>query len=127
MTLTDNTASGGAPQPRYEVRFDPQKFEDDVNSSGKRIGFQEVWRELPDGWHLAAHIIKDDVDVYVRKAFARRGRRADGSWEQSVAVGTFDVVAVESSTTEEASAPKTGDAAADYLTSQYGWAAKKRA
>ncbi len=131
--MTNNIAFGSAPQPRYEVRFNPENFEEDVNSSGKPIGFQEVWQELADGWWLAAHVVRDEAGVYIRKAFARRGLRADGSWEQSVGVGTYDVAAIESLTAAKSSAPKIGAAgeatksATDgFLTSRYGWAAKRR-
>jgi hypothetical protein len=118
--MTNNIAFSSAPQPRYEVRFNPQHFEDDINSSGKPIGFQEIWQALADGWWLAAHVVRDEAGVYVRKAFARRGLRADGSWEQSVAVGTYDVAATADSIAEKSVTD-------DYLASQYGWAAKKRA
>ncbi len=132
--MTNNIAFSSAPQPRYEVRFNPQHFEDDTNSSGKPIGFQEVWQELADGWWLASHVVRDETGVYVRKAFARRGIRADGTWEQSVGVGTYDVAATADSIAEKSSAPKV-DAAGEatksvtdgYLASRYGWAAKKRA
>jgi hypothetical protein len=135
MITTNNIFSGSAPQPSYELRFNPQHFVEDKNSSGKTIGIQEVWKELTDGWFLVAHVVRDDDGVHVRKAFARRGLQADGTFEQHVSVGTYDVVAVADSTAEKSSAPKldtdeTGAAAKvtvdNYLTSQYGWAAKKR-
>lgn len=74
MTTTNNIiASGGAPQPSYELRFNPQHFAEDTKSSGKTIGFQEVWQELAAGWFLGAHVVRDESEgVYVRKAFARR-------------------------------------------------------
>jgi len=61
--------------------------------------------------------------------------QADGSWQEHVSIGTYDVVAVADSTAEKSSAPElgtveTGAAAKgtvdNYLSSQYGWAAKKR-
>jgi hypothetical protein len=68
------------------------------------------------------------------KLFARRGLQSDSTWQEHVSIGTYDVVAVADSTAEKSSAPKldtveNGAAAKgavdDYLTSQYGWAAKK--
>jgi hypothetical protein len=135
MVTTNNIFSGSAPQPNYEVRFNPQHFVEETNSSGKKIGIQEVWKELTDGWWLVASVVSDENGVHVRKAFARRGLQADGSWQEHVSVGTYDVVAVTDSTAEKSSAPKldteeTGAAAKvtvdNYLSSQYGWAAKKR-
>ncbi len=132
MITTNNVTFGSAPQPRYEVRFNPENFDEDVNSSGKTIGLQEVWQELSDGWTLCAHVVRDETGVYVRKAFARRGLRADGSFEQHISVGTFEVAAIEDSTTAKSSAPKldtevgaTKNTVDEYLTAQYGWATKK--
>ena len=120
------------PQPRYEARFNPQHFEPSTNSGGKSIGFQEVWRELPGNWWLCAHLVKDEDGVFVRKAFARRGLRPDGTWEQSIAVGTYDVVAIEDAAAEKSAPPKveesaaqTGGVTAQYLENQYGWVARK--
>jgi hypothetical protein len=134
MTTNNNMASGGAPSPKYSVQFNPEHFEEVVSPSGKPVGFQEVWQEVADGWWLASHVVRDETGVFIRKAFARRGLRADGSWEQSVAVGTYDVAAIESLTAAKSSAPKieaedeaTKSATDDYLTSRYGWVAKKRA
>jgi hypothetical protein len=131
--ITNNVTLSSAPQPRYEVRFNSTNFEEEVNSSGKTIGLQEVWQELDGGWWLGAHLVRDDTGVYVRKAFARRGLRADGSFEQHISVGTFEVAAIEDSTTAKSSAPKldtaevgaTKSTVDEYLTAQYGWATKK--
>jgi hypothetical protein len=69
MITTNNIFSGSAPQPNYEVRFNPQHFAENTNSSGKTIGFQEVWIELLDGWFLGAHVVRDEDGIHVRKAF----------------------------------------------------------
>lgn len=95
---------GSIPKPNYEVRFNPRHFEPSTNSGGKPIGLQEVSRQLPDGWQLCATVIQDEAGVHIRKAFARRGLRPDGTWQEHVGVGTYDVVAIEDAAVEKSQA-----------------------